>query len=666
MLLKSFIASLTSVQSQILETLKIEDLIQFFTLASDLIVRNQQGMNLCPEFLPYNYFSASLPSRLHPFIDILWKNSFSFLAKSYIDAPKMIAHNGIPPKLPDGTMPLLVPYCFLLPPISRSRCPQFPNNNKLEVSTLSGFLYDLTGIHTIQHSLYHCRGISQREELGVFQVHAHYYMTFKLANHFRQCQMLMHASIFNLVNLYNDTYNNLSELPENLGFGPSLSESVCKDGMTIVDLLFLADEQSQLLVVPNGGLDSSRYKLAQDLYSSENYSVGSAHRNHACSLCVSETTTADRVQLIRAIVTDGVTLGFRRCSASEVQRKMVAKEIDAEEGDSLHDGPCKRPLLKITDRFCPYHYKYLHNVCQAQPCIKPTIPGTKTCHLESHILADQKFTEQGNSNFQLSAMLTRPNSSLPIDPTVYQDPVTTQFQDYETIKMGNESNRSEENARDGGASKKSKEPQMSRKRTHNDQVIVAPCGIILARQTMFNAEAVSAVKVLELSSEISLFLLDTFPNDMPEVIFYDNACKLLQHIFKCPETRDKFRHSIIAVDAFHFKSHSDKDCFCRSWTDPNIFPQLQDNQGKWRFNSSAAEVANIWYGAFASICRGMTSIEYHFFLNGMVRRRNNWLCAKLMKRPDVSWIGRFYQINLFFLVSAFFKIFLLSRRFFFS
>ncbi|KAH9810639.1 hypothetical protein DFH28DRAFT_902730 [Melampsora americana] len=140
MLLKSFITSLTSVQSQILETLKIEDLIQFF------------------------YFgvqpNSSLPSGLHPFIDILWKNSFGFLAKSYIDAPKMISHNGIPPKLPDGTMPLLVPYCFLLPPISRSRCPQCPNNNKLELSTLSGFLYNLTGIHTIQHSSYHCRGSS--------------------------------------------------------------------------------------------------------------------------------------------------------------------------------------------------------------------------------------------------------------------------------------------------------------------------------------------------------------------------------------------------------------------------------------------------------------------------------------------------------------------------
>lgn len=103
-------------------------------------------------------------------------------------------------------------------------------------------------------------------------------------------------------------------------------------------------------------------------------------------------------------------------------------------------------------------------------------------------------------------MLARPNSSLPVDPTVYQDPVTTEFSDYESIQMGNESDRREEDARDGGASK-TIPPRMSRKHTHNDQLIVSSCGIILARQTMFNAEAVSAVKVRKLPTYLKLRIL---------------------------------------------------------------------------------------------------------------------------------------------------------------
>ena len=37
--------------------------------------------------------------------------------------------------------------------------------------------------------------------------------------------------------------------------------------------------------------------------------------------------------------------------------------------------------------------------------------------------------------------------------------------------------------------------QFGRKRTHNEQIIVAPCGVIIARTTMYGAEAVTSVMV---------------------------------------------------------------------------------------------------------------------------------------------------------------------------
>ena len=137
---------------------------------------------------------------------------------------------------------------------------------------------------------------------------------------------------------------------------------------------------------------------------------------------------------------------------------------------------------------------------------------------------------------------------------------------------------------------------------------------------------------------IQLFLKDTFPTNMPQVVFYENACKLLAHIFNSEE-RDLFFQSIVVVDACHFKNHKESDCFCRRWTDPNSFPQLKTQQGGWVFNSSAAELTNIWYGKFASICRNMSPVQYEFFLNEMVQLHNNWLCEKLEKRNDIGYLG---------------------------
>lgn len=37
--------------------------------------------------------------------------------------------------------------------------------------------------------------------------------------------------------------------------------------------------------------------------------------------------------------------------------------------------------------------------------------------------------------------------------------------------------------------------QFGRKRTHNEQLIVCPCGVIVARTTFYGAEAISAVIV---------------------------------------------------------------------------------------------------------------------------------------------------------------------------
>jgi hypothetical protein len=42
--------------------------------------------------------------------------------------------------------------------------------------------------------------------------------------------------------------------------------------------------------------------------------------------------------------------------------------------------------------------------------------------------------------------------------------------------------------------------QLGRRRTHNEQIIVAPCGIIIARETFYGAEGVGSVIVCQTES----------------------------------------------------------------------------------------------------------------------------------------------------------------------
>lgn len=45
--------------------------------------------------------------------------------------------------------------------------------------------------------------------------------------------------------------------------------------------------------------------------------------------------------------------------------------------------------------------------------------------------------------------------------------------------------------------------------------------------------------------------MEVFPKEMPQVIFYDNACNLYAHIRVNEKDRHHFRNTLLPVDAFH-------------------------------------------------------------------------------------------------------------------
>ncbi|KNE94329.1 hypothetical protein PSTG_12354 [Puccinia striiformis f. sp. tritici PST-78] len=490
MLLRELISILDAHDVNIMLTITVQDFVKFLCVAADMAMRSEKSLRLTTLRRPIRYLAASLPPPIHQYLEVFWDASFNILKDCYINAQHHVKTHGIMTELDDGRLPIRIVDQSLFPPVEHcTKC-----SRTMRSSSLFGYLYDVDGCHTIEHFSLYCQPCltnyyvsysiynkqrmfytsSQGRDPKVFQVHTHYFMTHRLAHHFKMSQMLQQCSVFSIINLYNSTFMGARAPPlftPLQSFFPQLSVEVCKDGMDIDTLIYNYSLRSQVLVVPAAGLDRVRYNEAKKQCSSWIAAEGTAHKNHSCSLY-----------------------------------------------------------------------------------------------------------ESG------------------------------EVEDWESLQQADELDRAEESIR-SGEERPSKKPTLARARTHNDQLAVAPCGVILARQTMFNSESPSAVK---------LFLLDTFPTSMLQVILYDSACKLLAHIYKSTaEERDRFTESIVAVDAFHFKSHKEDDCFCRKWTDPNLYPQLKKD-GSWIFNSSAAEIANIWYGGFASICRNMTAIQYNFFLDEML------------------------------------------------
>ncbi len=121
---------------------------------------------------------------------------------------------------------------------------------------------------------------------------------------------------------------------------------------------------------------------------------------------------------------------------------------------------------------------------------------------------------------------------------------------------------------------------------------------------------------------------------MPGVNWHDSNCRvwaLLQNSNE--DVREHFAHIALPVDVFHFKSkHKESDIECGTHCNPYIWPELRTADGKWRFNSSAAEQINAWFCKYHAIVREMDTDRYNFFLDEMVKQRNRVTVRRLREK----------------------------------
>lgn len=649
MLVTDFTARLHAEHPQLANHLTLANLVKFVNLASDVFNRADRALQFTSSdtrLIPFLSLALSLGLTTRDY-EVLWNLTFPSIPFAHLKTVDLIRTHGL-----DVSLPTKVHEVYLTPPTSSCLVCDQPTGRPLQTRPRrDGYIYDLDGVHSAEFYTWSCLDCSayyrpsyyttngsrvyytkaQGAHLDHYQVHCHFAMTYRLATSFRQAQMLAHISNFNLVNLYNVTYYQGQQVPTHPGeVTPKLSQEVARDGVDIFSLLRRCERRGHVLHVKASGKNADRLlpAMARELHYIANN--GSLFRDHFCSFCVRAVPVEDEegkpaIKIIRAVVTDGLTIGHWRCTASSAQLQALAHRA----GAPPPDGPCLNPLPKVTARFCAEHEVSLKGWCFAQPCIALAEPGSKTCQQESHRQAWASFQANKKKNFSLKSMLNRPGSNLPSDPSVHLHPDTAELVDFDAIHQADEADRAHEAARDGGEAKPKDSSSLTRSRTHNDQVAVGACGIVLCRRTFYNAEAPSAVRD---------FLVEAFPDGLPEVIFYDNACNLVRVIHNGDKSAVPFENTVIPVDPFHHRSHKESDEFCQMYTDPKKFPDLQEN-GSWIFNASAGELSNIWYGGFASMCRNMEATRYEFFLEEMVEWRNIWLTAALSCRKALQFIG---------------------------
>ncbi|KAH6871949.1 hypothetical protein BKA70DRAFT_1484028 [Coprinopsis sp. MPI-PUGE-AT-0042] len=335
---------------------------------------------------------------------------------------------------------------------------------------------------------------------------------------------------------------------------------------------------------------SQAYRLQPALKARNKSMVGPGHPdwNHACDLCCSVGPRRDgTIGAIRSVVVDGITIGHPCCD--------------------IHD--CKEPLASNQDRYCPPHLLVWKDRCAVVGCKSNSDEGFCTCSIQEHRAFETWLNVENKAMFQLHQRLKRLGVSQPDDPHSLDSAVD----DAELGIMG-----TRQHIEDGF--EVDQETICNGK--PSGELCVASCGVIIGRATFYGSEAPNGVR---------LFLKGLFPEkaSLPGVIWHDNNCKVLAMLENDPEDKAFFEQCAFPVDVFHFKSkHKEGDSFCNANCNPANWPELR-NGNKWRFNSSAAEQTNVWFGGYQAIMCEMEVTRYEFFLDEMIKCRNRLIIDEL-------------------------------------
>ncbi|KAJ6562697.1 hypothetical protein DFH09DRAFT_1478636 [Mycena vulgaris] len=304
----------------------------------------------------------------------------------------------------------------------------------------------------------------------------------------------------------------------------------------------------------------------------------------------------EAMQKLHVIVIDGITIGRPCCG--------------------VHN--CPEALANNRHRFCPGH-DYRHHICTVEVCEEAVEPEFLTCGEATHRQLETNHKKRNKALFQLRGRLQRANVSHPND--AFEAEVTADQVEEITIPSTCETDKDPQGNRKLRA-------LFGRRRTHNEQIFVRPCRMIVAHATFYGAESVS--QTVDMIQKV--FHVD---GSMPDIVIYDNNCTVYKYLVH--QYIELYKTVGFPVDVFHWTcKHAKEGIECSYHCNPTQFSELLGEDGKaWFFNSSIAEQTNVWLGGYHSILREMGSDKYDFFLDEMIMRKNRLTKAKLEAAGNV-------------------------------
>ncbi|KAF7332740.1 hypothetical protein MKEN_00157500 [Mycena kentingensis (nom. inval.)] len=461
------------------------------------------------------------------------------------------------------------------------------------------------------------------------QIGAHQFVERRLVGLWTSMMLLAWVSATNCAKSYDMALSQQEVHDMSCGgwqFGCKLTTNHVYDAFIVLTLLDYHQRNKTNLVVPHNGEQKDRFVVAMEARNAEVIRMGQDVVGHCCDRCLRVWTAKDgTTRDIQPIVTDGISMGHVRCQQAH----------------------CTEPLVSNRDRFCKIHDN-LKFVCSVKDCDLRVRPGTKSCDDPEHMQAERTRYERGRAAFTLRDRLQRHRQNHPAEiededdaeaaEDAIADDVVEDIEWYEADADGNVRIRRQDNPGSIGTvneehCESSKSATGNRKykalfgrcRTHNEQLLIWPCGVIFARATFYNAEAVSNVLRFV---QTAFSVPGAFK---PEHLVYDTNCDAKQQVNANKEHWSWFSDVGMSVDVFHFlHKHDVGHAFCNEHCNPILFPEMLGDDGRsWYFNTSIAEQTNVWFGGYHSMCREMLPVKYNFFLDEMIRLRNLSTLAKL-------------------------------------
>jgi hypothetical protein len=303
---------------------------------------------------------------------------------------------------------------------------------------------------------------------------------------------------------------------------------------------------------------------------------------------------------------------------------------------------CMVPLASTTDCYYCSNHSHLRGKCVASDCTRLASPGKRTCDLPEHRMHENwrhlkhksmhsmARRRDGNTPSSHASGASGDVPQAPEGAEEYEEQLFEQF-GYQC---------------DDKVDRRKKPTFLFACRwTHNEQIIVTLCGVIVAIVTMYGAESLDSTRVSDSSTAHLRFILTlpqhfvmrVYPSQLslPAFLFYDNNCSIIKMLEAeaDPHYRHYFDDCGLPVDVFHFWcKHKQSDTTCNKKCNATNWPQLIAEDGSWRFNSSRAEQTNKWLGGYQSILREMSQVRYRFLLDEMVKQRNCYTIRTLEEK----------------------------------